>query len=98
MRGRLAGRLPSKWLDNLERPNDFLIRSNDLHEIRATDRAIRYARSEIVCLVQDDDLIPCEANWLDTAISRFTSDPITIIGGFIRIEDSHPDPAEAVPL
>ena len=59
-----------RWLELLNRPNDFLIHSNDLHEIRATDRAIRYARSEIVCLVQDDDLIPAEASWLDAVLSR----------------------------
>src|SRR5688500_882542 len=38
-----------KWLSYLGRPNDFLIYSNDLHEIRILDRAIRLARSDIVC-------------------------------------------------
>jgi hypothetical protein len=47
-----------KWMSYLDRPADFLIHSNDLHEIRILDRAIRFARSDIVCLVQDDDLIP----------------------------------------
>ena len=49
----------------LDRPNDFLIHSNDLHEIRILDRAIRFARAEIVCLVQDDDLIPRDGAWLE---------------------------------
>ena len=44
-----------KWLSHLDQPNDFLLHSNDVHEIRITDRAIRFASAEIVCLVQDDD-------------------------------------------
>src|SRR5215208_7392608 len=57
-----------KWIAYLDRPNDFLIHSNDLHEIRILDRAIRFARSDIVCLVQDDDLITREPGWLDAAL------------------------------
>jgi hypothetical protein len=38
-----------RWLQFLDRPNDFLIPCNDIHEIRVTDRAIRWSRSEIVC-------------------------------------------------
>src|SRR5690242_5650147 len=48
----------ARWMSYLNRPNDFLIHSNDLHEIRISDRAIRFARAEVVCLVQDDDVIP----------------------------------------
>jgi hypothetical protein len=29
-----------KWMSHLNRPNDFMIHSNDLHEIRILDRAI----------------------------------------------------------
>src|SRR5829696_6335609 len=54
-----------------DRPNDFLSHSNDLHEIRILDRAIRFARSDIVCLVQDDDRIPRETDWLDAALRSF---------------------------
>src|SRR5262245_48362763 len=42
------------WASHLCRPNDFLILSNDLHEIRILDRAIRFASADVVCLVQDD--------------------------------------------
>jgi ABC-type maltose transport system permease subunit len=58
----------------LDRPNDFLIHSNDLHEIRILDRAIRFARSDIICLVQDDDLIPRETDWLEAALGHFIRD------------------------
>src|SRR5918996_3303500 len=64
-----------KWMSYLDRPNDFLIHSNDLHEIRILDRAIRFARSEIVCLVQDDDKIPQGTRWLHKAVRQFTKHP-----------------------
>ncbi len=88
-----------RWLGHLDRPNDFLIHSNDLHEIRVTDRAISWARSEIVCLVQDDDVIPDEPTWVQTALDHFSADPaLAIIGGFMGFESFDPDPAVAVPF
>jgi glycosyltransferase involved in cell wall biosynthesis len=85
-----------KWRSLLDRPNDFLIHSNDLHEIRVLDRAIRFARSDIVCLVQDDDRIPREAAWLDSALERFAQLPdLAILGGFMAFESFDPDPAKA---
>ena len=54
-----------KWMAYLDRPNDFLITPNDPTDPNFLDRAIRFARSDIVCLVQDDDLIPRETGWLD---------------------------------
>ncbi|HZA92193.1 MAG TPA: glycosyltransferase family A protein, partial [Gemmatimonadales bacterium] len=74
---------PEKWMSFLDRPNDFLIHSNDLHEIRILDRAIRFARADIVCLVQDDDLIPRETDWLNSALGQFSDNPrLAILGGF----------------
>jgi len=85
-----------EWMSYLDRPNDFLIHSNDLHEIRILDRAIRFARSDIVCLVQDDDLIPCETAWLDSALRHFADHSrLAIIGGFMGFESFDPDPAKA---
>ena len=82
-----------KWMSYLIRPNDFLIHSNDLHEIRILDRAIRFARAEIICLVQDDDLIPRETGWLDNALKRFDAyTKLAIIGGFMGFCSFHPDP------
>ena len=58
------------------------------------DRAITYARAEIVCLVQDDDQIPCGAGWLEPILQRFTDDPaLAVVGGFMGFESFHPDPA-----
>ena len=85
-----------KWMSYLNRPNDFLIHSNDLHEIRILDRAIRFTRSDIVCLVQDDDLIPRETDWLEAALEHFAHHPdLAILGGFQGYESFDPDPAKA---
>ena len=85
-----------KWTSYLDRPNDFLIHSNDLHEIRILDRAIRFARADIVCLVQDDDLIPRNTDWLECALRAFSDYPrLAILGGFQAYESFDPDPAKA---
>ena len=83
------------WMSLLDQPNDFLIHSNDLHEIRVLDRAIGFARSNIVCLVQDDDRIPRERTWLDNALQQFARHPrLAILGGFQGYEAFDPDPAK----
>jgi glycosyltransferase involved in cell wall biosynthesis len=88
-----------KWMSHLGRPNDFLIHSNDLHEIRILDRAIRFARAEVICLVQDDDLIPREISWLNAALKHFNNYPkLAIIGGFMGFRSFHPHPKKAKPL
>jgi glycosyltransferase involved in cell wall biosynthesis len=84
-----------KWMSYLSRRNDFLIHSNDLHEIRILDRAIRFARSEVVCLVQDDDLIPPGTDWLHYVLDQFASNPrLAIVGGFMGFDCFDPDPAK----
>ena len=88
-----------KWLSLLRRPNDFLIHSNDVHEIRILDRAIRFARSEIICLVQDDDHVPTDDSWLRAAMKRFKAyQKLAIIGGFMgfRSFDPHPKLAKRI--
>ena len=88
-----------KWRSHLNRPNDFLIHSNDLHEVRILDPAIRFAAAEIVCLVQDDDFIPDNTGWLTDALKRFNTYPnLAIIGGFMAFRSFHPDPSKAKPI
>jgi glycosyltransferase involved in cell wall biosynthesis len=88
-----------KWMTYLSRPNDFLIHSNDLHEIRVLDRAIRFTTAEIVCIVQDDDSIPAGTDWLDDALALFDSYPrLAISGGFMGFRSFHPDPVRAQPV
>jgi glycosyltransferase involved in cell wall biosynthesis len=88
-----------KWLSYLDRPNDFLIASNDLHEIRVLDRAIRFARADVICIVQDDDLIPHDTGWLADALGYFDTYPrLAIVGGFMGFGSFHPDPNRARPI
>jgi glycosyltransferase involved in cell wall biosynthesis len=83
----------SKWMSHLVQPNDFLILSNDLHEIRILDRAIRFASADIVCLVQDDDTIPRDNEWLERALEEFRKHPaLAIVGGFMGFHGFDPDP------
>jgi len=68
-----------EWLKHLNRPNDFLLRSNDLHEVRTYDRAIRMAKGEFVCLLQDDDIPPKNKDWLDQAATLFAAFPLLLM-------------------
>ena len=71
------------WLRNLVGRNEFLIRSHDLHEIRAYNRAIDFARGEIVCVLQDDDIPPEYGDWVEHATALFNRYPrLAILGGF----------------
>lgn len=81
--GSLDGSL-EEWLKWLKQPNDFLLRSNDLHEIRTYSRAIDFARGEIICLMQDDDRPPKDGRWLAEALQLFEHYPrLAILGGWI---------------
>lgn len=72
-----------QWLSRLTRPNDFMLHSNDVHEIRAYSRAIDYARGEIICLMQDDDLPPTDGTWLENALEVFARYPgLAVLGGW----------------
>ena len=72
-----------QWALRLTRPNDFLIRSNDLHEIRTYARAIDYARGEFICLIQDDDRPPADGAWLGKALRMFELYPrLAVLGGW----------------
>jgi Glycosyl transferase family 2 len=88
-----------KWKTHLTRPNDFLIHSNDLHEIRILDRAIRFSAAEIVCLIQDDDFISPRRGWLNDTMELFSAYPkLSIVGGFMGFNSFHPDPNKARPI
>ncbi len=72
------------WVSHLDRPNDFVVRSNDLHEIRAYDRAMRLARGELVCLMQDDEVPPADPAWFHDALKLFDRDPdLVVLGGYL---------------
>jgi glycosyltransferase involved in cell wall biosynthesis len=69
------------WRRHLDRPNDFLIISNDLHEIRSYNRAVGLARGEFIVFLQDDDIPPKTAGWVSDAIELFRSHPkLAVLG------------------
>ncbi len=71
------------WLRLLVNPNDFLLHSNDLHEIRTYNRAIAMAKGAVVCLMQDDDRPPSDGAWLDQALEIFDRYPrLAVLGGW----------------
>ena len=77
-----------EWMRRLIRPNDFLLHSNDLHEIRSYGRAIAYSRNEIVCLMQDDDQPPKDGRWLADAVELFAEYPaLAVLGGWCGFDD-----------
>ena len=62
--------------------NHFIIRSNDLFEVRTYSRALSFARGEFVALLQDDDLPPTDGFWVQEAVDLFERYPrLTILGG-----------------
>jgi glycosyltransferase involved in cell wall biosynthesis len=72
-----------EWSRLLTRPNDFLIRSNDIHEIRTYDRAARFARGQFFCVLQDDDIPPENGAWVDEALGLLERYPrLGVLGAF----------------
>ena len=70
------------WARHLNRPNEFLIRSNDLHEIRSYNRAAGLARGRLLCILQDDDIPPENGRWLSDAVNLFDKYPrLAVLGG-----------------
>lgn len=71
----------AEWAREMMRPNDFIIRSNDLHEIRTYNRAISLARGEIVGIMQDDDIPPEDGRWVADAVRLFEAHPDLVVLG-----------------
>ncbi|WP_339028220.1 glycosyltransferase family A protein [Bradyrhizobium symbiodeficiens] len=71
------------WRAQLTRPNDFVILSNDLHEIRTYNRAIKLAHGEFIGLLQDDDIPPTDPSWVDDVVKLFRKYPkMAILSGW----------------
>ncbi|CAN8062330.1 unnamed protein product [Agarophyton chilense] len=72
------------WHAALPEPHHFIIRSNNLHELRSYNRAMRMSSADIVVLLQDDDLLPPSDEWLKNAIRLFEALPdLGVLGGYI---------------
>ena len=69
------------WRRHLDRPNDFLIITNDLHELRSYSRAAALARGEFIVFLQDDDIPPRTTDWLSHALSLLRRHPkLAVLG------------------
>lgn len=80
-----------QWMKLLTKPNHFLLRSNDLHEVITYDRALRMAKGNIACLLQDDD-IPMDNQWVHEALLLFQHHPkMIILGGRNGIQVKMPE-------
>jgi GT2 family glycosyltransferase len=92
-----------EWLRHLTRPNDFLIRSNDIHEIRSYNRAVDMARGRIVCVMQDDDIPPPNGDWVANSLAIFDRHPkLAILGSWFALafnfDRTTGDPFDHVPV
>jgi glycosyltransferase involved in cell wall biosynthesis len=87
------------WLSLLSGRNHFVIRSNDLHEIRTLDRALRLTRSDVCCVIQDDDIVPENPGWSDEALALFDRhERLGVVGGFMAYpEPPKPSASDAEP-
>jgi glycosyltransferase involved in cell wall biosynthesis len=79
--------------------NHFVIRSNDLFEVRTYSRGLDFARGEIVALLQDDDLPPADGAWVRAALDLFDRFPrLAVLGGRDGLElQAAPAEAGALP-
>lgn len=84
------------WMEALRDTKHFIILSNNLHETRCYNRAMRLSSAEFFILMQDDDLpqpitkqsedaepVP-QQNWVSQALELFDADPkLGVLTGFI---------------
>lgn len=72
----------ASWLEVLTGPNDFLVSSPNVHEIRAYNRLARFARGRYLLLLQGDHCLPPTSAWLRTGLGLFSIFPrLGLIGG-----------------
>lgn len=84
------------WMEQLRDFKHFVVISNNLHETRCYNRAMRMSSAEYFVLMQDDDLppevpaaepdgkSPAALNWVTHALELFDADPkLGVLTGFI---------------
>lgn len=72
------------WQSALPEPSHFIIRSNNLHELRSYNRAMRMSSGDLVVLLQDDDRLPITDEWVQNALRLFETLPeLGVLGGYI---------------
>lgn len=83
------------WMEQLRDYKHFIVISNNLHETRCYNRAMRMSSAEYFVFMQDDDLppdlsnsdeedVPVQLNWVTHALELFDADPkLGVLTGFI---------------
>ena len=70
------------WITELTGPNDFLVSSPNIHELRAYDRLARMARGDFLLLLQGDHCLPRSIDWLLDGLQLFLRYPkLAMLGG-----------------
>lgn len=79
------------WHSFLREDGHFIIRSNNLHELRAYNRAMRIASGDIIVLLQDEDRLPLRDDWLQNAHRLFKALPnLGVLGGYVAQNWEYP--------
>jgi len=83
-----SGRDHSRWLEVLRGPNDFVVSSPNIHEIRAYNRLARLARGDYLLLLQGDHCLPRNADWLRQGLALFRRLPrLGLLGGLMGFNE-----------
>lgn len=73
----------AEWAKALKGWDGYLVYSPDVHEIRGYNRLTKFADSELMVYLQDDDLGARNLDWLSKAKLLFDSFPdMALLGGF----------------
>lgn len=81
--GSIDGSL-HEWKTVLPDNNHFIIRSNNLHELRSYNRALRIASGDIIVLLRGNNRLPVTDEWIRNAQQLFTALPeLGVLGGYI---------------
>lgn len=72
------------WQRVMTEDTHFIVRSNNLQELRSYNRAMRIASGDVVVLLRDDDLLPISDQWVRDALRLFKALPkLGVLGGFV---------------
>ena len=66
-----SGKDHGRWAELLRQPNDFVVSSPNIHEIRAYNRLARLARGDFLLLLQGDHCLPAKGDWLRQGLAIF---------------------------
>jgi glycosyltransferase involved in cell wall biosynthesis len=75
-----------KWSRYLTQRHQLVVRSNNLHEIRAYNLGIDVAGGDVIGFLQDDDLLPMNDRWIRDAVRLFHALPeLDVLSGIIGL-------------